>query len=260
MNLAIEELSLAAWPALQTEAYDGWLLRFAEGYTKRSNSVSALYPSTLDLREKIAACEEAYAARGLPTVFKILDRAEDRELEAELEGRGYEKLDETVVRLVTLHRPDGAALAASDGSVEASPCGAPGIARIRVGSYFDPEWIEGYCELSRNQKNRPIIEKILAEVGASRIVVGAYVDGSFSGCGYGALERGYVGVFDIVVAEGARRRGIGELVVRAILGRAVELGARESYLQVVSGNVPAERLYDKLGYREEYRYWYRRRP
>jgi hypothetical protein len=47
--------------------------------------------------------------------------------------------------------------------------------------------------------------------------------------------------------------------VRAILGGAAAKGARKSYLQVVSGNAPAERLYSRLGFSEAYRYWYRRK-
>jgi|LGOV01.1.fsa_nt_gb hypothetical protein len=29
----IEELSMSAWPALQTHLYDGWVLRISKGYT-----------------------------------------------------------------------------------------------------------------------------------------------------------------------------------------------------------------------------------
>jgi len=49
-----EELSLNAHPSLQTQVYDGWILRYANGYTSRANSINPLYQSTLDLQEKIA--------------------------------------------------------------------------------------------------------------------------------------------------------------------------------------------------------------
>jgi hypothetical protein len=34
MIKTFEELLLNMWPALQTKLYDGWILRFANGYTK----------------------------------------------------------------------------------------------------------------------------------------------------------------------------------------------------------------------------------
>jgi hypothetical protein len=49
---------------LQTVLYDGWLLNFANGYTRRANSVQTLYPSTLDLEEKIDYCEALYTREG----------------------------------------------------------------------------------------------------------------------------------------------------------------------------------------------------
>ncbi|HEV7215678.1 MAG TPA: hypothetical protein VGP33_11200, partial [Chloroflexota bacterium] len=69
--LATEELSLNAWPADRTLCYDGWLLRLTGGYTRRANSVQALYPSALALTDKIAYCEQVYTAHGLDTIFKV---------------------------------------------------------------------------------------------------------------------------------------------------------------------------------------------
>jgi N-acetylglutamate synthase len=45
--------------------------------------------------------------------------------------------------------------------------------------------------------------------------------------------------------------------VASLLVRARELDAEQAYLQAVSGNAPAERLYEGLGFEELYRYWYR---
>jgi N-acetylglutamate synthase len=245
MDISVEELSLSAWPALQTELYDGWALRFAEGYTKRSNSVNALYPGTLGLDEKILRCEEAYAAQALPAVFKILGCPEQERLDAALAERGYARMDETAVRTLNWS------------ALEPAPWGDPRVEGVALGSAFDEPWIEAFCACSGKEASGGTIKKILANVLCEKIVAAKAEGGRIVGCGYGAVERGYVGVFDIVVDPAFRGRGYGRQIVGSILGRAKELGADRAYLQVVSGNAPAERLYDELGFREAYRYWYR---
>ena len=65
----LEEVALNAWPALQQMLFDGWLLRFARGYTKRANSINALYDSRLDVATKIAACERTYMPRASRLCF-----------------------------------------------------------------------------------------------------------------------------------------------------------------------------------------------
>ena len=93
----IEEASLNAWPALEQMLFDGWILRFAQGYTKRANSVNPLYGSSLDVIEKVDICEELYAARGLPSVFRLTPFSSPTDLDQVLESQGYRKADPTFV-------------------------------------------------------------------------------------------------------------------------------------------------------------------
>ncbi|NLW48857.1 MAG: hypothetical protein GXY86_16205 [Firmicutes bacterium] len=41
-----------------------------------------------------------------------------------------------------------------------------------------------------------------------------------------------------------------------ILSAALDKQVKKAFLSVVAGNVPAENLYQKLGFKEIYRYWY----
>jgi len=246
MRSMLEELSLSAWPALQTRVYDGWILRFAEGYTRRSNSVNPLYASTVGLEEKTSVCEAMYAEQGLPTIFKMLDCEAHNGIDAALASKGYEREAETSLRSMDLSRIEGGA-------------GKWGEAEVDVRSAFDEAWIRGFCACSGKEADMDIVRKILMNVLPRKIVVSAAIEGRVVGCGYGAVDQGWVGIFDIVVAEDMRGRGFGEGMMRAIFEGARDSGAERAYLQVLVGNASAEKLYDKLGFREVYRYWYRKK-
>ncbi|WP_438350417.1 hypothetical protein ACP8HI_07100 [Paenibacillus sp. FA6] len=98
MNKTIEEYSLNAWPALQTLIQDGWLLRFADVYTKRSNSINAIYNGIDDnLKKKIMNCEEIYSRSNLDVIFKITPFVPES-LDKALEDRGYGVLDPSSVQ------------------------------------------------------------------------------------------------------------------------------------------------------------------
>ena len=95
--LRIEQASLRAWPALEDSDFDGWRLRFANGYTRRANSVTPLGPSRLALTDKVVTCERLYSERGLPTIFRLTPFAPP-ELDGLLAQRGYRLGDEVEVR------------------------------------------------------------------------------------------------------------------------------------------------------------------
>jgi ribosomal protein S18 acetylase RimI-like enzyme len=83
------------------------------------------------------------------------------------------------------------------------------------------------------------------------------VSGEAVSCALGVLEDELFGLFDVVTAPEHRKKGYGTQLISSMLGRAQENRARHAYLGVVELNSPAQRLYDKLGFREVYRYWYR---
>ena len=45
LHRRLEEVAMNAWPSLQQMLFDGWIVRLAQGYTKRANSVNPLFES-----------------------------------------------------------------------------------------------------------------------------------------------------------------------------------------------------------------------
>src|SRR5687768_17494403 len=93
----IEERAAGAWPALATVEVDGWLARFAGGYTRRANSVWPLDEGRRAPEEKVAECERLYAERGQACIFKLTPV--QAELDALLERRGYTREAESLVQV-----------------------------------------------------------------------------------------------------------------------------------------------------------------
>jgi ribosomal protein S18 acetylase RimI-like enzyme len=238
---SIEELSLNAWPALQTLLCDGWVLRFANGYTRRANSVIPLYPGRIHLAEKVEQCESIYRDQGMPVIFKLTTAPEHERLEAYLAGRGYSCEAATGVHTLNLgewkrapNRTDGLQ----------DPAGA--------------EWQAAFGRMSGlSEQQRDLHQQLLAAIRLPVRMMARVEAGRILGCGLGVLQSGHLGIFDLIIAEGCRRQGIGGQLMAGLLEWGQRQGARLAYLQVMTNNEPALRLYEKLGFREAYRYWYR---
>lgn len=243
----IEEASLNAWPAVQEILLDGWLLRFAGGYTKRSNSVTALYPGTLDVEAKIDACEAHYAARDLPTIFRITPFADPEDLDERLAHRGYREIDPTLVLGIDLER-----------WLEASGEGGPSPSMLRSQPLDDwQELYEAFAGKLLPRVHTTLVTSIPVR-GALRLKLGCLEHaGRLVSCGIGVIEEPYLGLFSLITDPVLRRRGYGRATVDGLLGWGMTEGARFAYLQVEADNEPARRLYDRVGFCELYRYWYR---
>jgi ribosomal protein S18 acetylase RimI-like enzyme len=241
MIRAMEKLSMNAWPAMQTLHYDGWVLRFADGYTKRANSVYPLYPSEINVDEKIKFCESFYRDRGLPTVFKLTTSSTPADLDACLAARGYHVDSQTSVQLLDLNA--GKYALPSD---------------IELASEDSEAWHEAFARMNHVDADRRVThEHILRAILADKCYASLSVDGQIIGCGLGVTQAGYLGIFDIVIDPDHRGQGHGSRLMEALLGWGVQHGAHTVYLQVMCNNEPALRMYEKLGFREKYQYWYR---
>jgi GNAT superfamily N-acetyltransferase len=243
----LEELSLNAWPGLKTVCLDGWLLRFADRYTRRANSVNPLYPSrhSSDLLEKIAYCETLYARTlGQDVVFKMTDAAEPGHLDGVLAARGYCREADTSV--LTRHMGDSS---------------APDVSgrQLLVSLHPSEEWLAACCELANVQVHyRPVLMQMLDNIVSPSTAFALLRSGnSTAAVGMAVVERGHMGLFDINTAPQWRRKGMGTQLVGALLSWGQDQGAYRAYLQVMQDNEAALRLYAKLGFSEAYTYWYR---
>ena len=242
----LEECSLNAMPTLQSLHYDGWELRFANGYPRRAHSIQLLYPSLLPLDEKIEYCQARYAARGFKTVYKMTLAAPDG-LEAALKARGYVEDAETSVRTLDLAGYE-------------FPSSAP-AAEVVIELRLSDGWAEDFARLNeespvRANTTRLLLERVTIESAFVRLRVG----GETVALGRGALDNGWLGFYEIVTAPNFRQQGWGTQLMHSIIRWGIENGARHAYLQVMTSNPPALRLYSRLGFHEQYRYWYLQTP
>jgi N-acetylglutamate synthase len=237
----IEEISMNAWPALQTVHYDGWILRFANGVTKRSNSVNPIYASKIDVVDKINYCENLYRSKNLPPCFKISEIVQPDGLDQRLEAHGYKHVFDISVQLVNINRWNF--------SFDKN---------IQIAEVTDDTWLDDYIRMNEvNPVSRPVLKRILDQIIVSKGLFTLTENGLAVGCGLGVAENKHIGLFDIVIDKSYRNQGLGQKLIESILAWGKSKGAEYGYLQVLIDNAPAVRLYSKVGFKEEYRYWYR---
>ncbi len=234
-----EELAINAFPALLTEVYDGWVLRFSNGYTYRGNSVNPLYKSTEDLDKKIECVEKKYQAKGLPCVFKMTDETED-DLDQLLEARGY--VNQKQAHIMTMACP--------------ADCESQGL--VQIEDKIEIEWLEGFLFINKvNESSHGTAKAMLTSIGNPVICASIRVEGKMVACGLGVIEDKKVGLFDIVVDQDHRRKGYGSKICQAIMKTGLDHGAETAYLQVAVQNDKAIEMYKKMGFETMYTYWYR---
>lgn len=241
----IEDMSLNAWPSHKMELYDGWILRFSYFYTHRTNSVEQFGISSLPWREKVPYCEQVYARLGSPAIFKISPLV-SQDFDYVLENRGYEIQHVTNVMTAAL----------SEMRLDC-PCEP-----VTLSDEIPDEWIESLFRLKGtvNPIHRAVVPSMYRAIPKETVCARIVKDGAIAATGLGILDRDYIGIYAIHVREDCRRRGMARRICTSLLKEGASRGAQNAYLQVVENNSSAQALYESLGFRKFYTYWFRVQP
>lgn len=241
----IEELSLNALPCLQQILDDGWVLRFAEGYTKRANSITPLYSSSEDPTSKIERCETIYRNFNLKPIFRLTDESRLKMLDRTLDNLGYQKQHRVSVKLKNIEHwnlVDNSSIVTLDDEIS-------------------EEWLDRYV----HAVNVPIqhwntLSTMLDLIPHPTCYSMLKDRTRFCSIGLGILAKNYLGLFFIATARQQRGKGYARKLISTMLQWGKDRGATQAYVQVEIDNLSAINLYDKLGFVEAYQYFYRLKP
>ena len=238
----LEELAFRGWPALETRDRAGWRLRFAGGYTKRANSINSLGHDAETDPSVIRSLETAYRERNQAPVWRLSPLAPPA-IHDILAARGYRTIERSLMQVCPLHSGFAAA------------------PEVRIHAQPTRAWIEAFCKHSPvRPEHRDVMRRMLAAIAAPAGFAFVEAEGRPMAMAIGAVEGDHMGLFDVLVMQEARRRGLARKITESLYAWAWGHGARFAYLQVVATNQAAMPLYAGQGFRTVYEYEYRVPP
>ncbi|MFC9896871.1 GNAT family N-acetyltransferase [Nocardia sp. NPDC127579] len=242
---SLETAAADAWPGVEQDWIDGWLLRAGHGYTTRANSAVPLgrsgEPAQLSV-EPLRRIAEWYAERGLPFQLLLPDRLAPV-------PRGWRTWNETLVLGIDIEN-------------FVLPQGPP---MVRTAPEPDQAWLQ----LHRYQGENPALVALPRRPVTE--VVTAVHDGTVGFAALGVPEpiaigraavttapdlRRWVGLSCIAVQAAHRRHGLGALVCAELIRWGHARGATHAYVQVQADNAAALALYRELGFLDHHAYRY----
>jgi len=238
----LEAGMMTAWPALETAFVSGWVVRAANGYSRRANSASALFPDAPLDDATIDALLATLAAMGVAPCFRISPLA-GAEADARLAARGFA----LSVPTLTLAGP------VPDVSLEAHPGTA-----VRTAPAPSPAWIAANAAGYGGEKaNAEHLAAIVGRIRAPACFATLHADGEEVAWGIGVVVEGRLALQDLVVRPDVRGRGHGRRLVDALVAFGRARGAAEAFLQVREDNAIARALYARRGFATAYGYHHR---
>ena len=238
----MEAVSFRSFPSTSTY-YDGtWAIRLTAGHAaKRLNSINPLDPSDFaHIDRRLELAERRFENFGRPLVFRQSPLA-PVELEALLDRRGWERFEESIVMLADLYECDFSGFNGFEQEIETG------------------QWVDSFLKLSKEApETKPGLVEVIGSIEAHS---GMFVrkDGLKQMAAVRCVQdNDLAGIFDLVTGEEFRGQGHARALVGGVLKWAKLAGARHAWLQVVADNEAAVSLYKSFGFKELYRYAYRK--
>lgn len=245
----LETLAANAWPAAEIVEVAGWRLRYADGVTRRANSVwPNAAASPMALAEKMAAVEAFYQARHLPARYQMSPAAQPADLDDYLAAQGYAAIAHTAVQAALI-----TTILAKTPPLRHHPEFV-----IEVSEAFDEDWFVAYGAFAEENAagfatRAEILKRIALPTGFALL----RIDDQPAAVGLGVVEAGWLGIFCMGTAPTFRRRGAARAILRTLAIWAQMQGAEAAYLQVMDSNAAARPLYATIGFQTLYHYHYR---
>lgn len=235
---------LSSWPALST-LYDGdWIIRLADGYTKRANSVTCLGNDATDLDRRIDRMRAIYEERGQPAIFRLSPLSPPA-LDRMLEDQGWYRFDETIVMMCPIAELDWTAQGTANDEV---------IIQTRP----DATWLKscqrmGGADHAHLATFRTMLERLIPPAAYARIGDSERIDAM----ALIVVDADLAGLFELLTRPERRGQGLAGRLLRRLFAWSGAQGAETVWLSVLAHNTSALQLYRRLGFREIYRYHHR---
>jgi N-acetylglutamate synthase len=244
MIASLEHHAANALPATITEFLDGWRLRYSYEVTRRANSVLAEHHDG-NLEAKLKAVENFYSRFNAKPRFQLCPASQPSELNDVLLTQGYSKIPGAKVQTLGL----------SNSKFDAD------VSKVQILERPNDDWFSVYRAVEKADAHKEKIRTQMLQCTEPKAAFALlHLNGEPAAVGLGVFEEGYTGIFNMATLEQFRGRGAASTVLSALANWGKARQGHTLYLQVSEDNFSAQRVYETLGFRTLYSYWYLEAP
>jgi N-acetylglutamate synthase len=244
MIATLERVAANALPASVTEHLDGWRLRYSYGVTRRANSVLAEKHQG-SLEQKLQAVSDFYAQFNAKQRYQLSPVSEPSDLNRILLRKGYTKIPGAKVQTLAL----------SDFKFQTDST------KVQLLAKPNDAWFSVYRAVEKADAHKEKIRTwMLENIQPNAMFALLYLDNQPAAVGLGVFEAGYIGMFNMATLESFRGRGGASTILGALAAWGKGLSGHTLYLQVAEENAIAQKVYETLGFKTLYSYWYLEAP